>query len=85
MVDKGIVLAQNAALGAHTFICEAGPILPKEPGPPAEVGGEVLEEMYPQGCASIADALIAGGSGRAGSLDTVFGAQPGPAGMASKG
>jgi hypothetical protein len=37
-----MLLAQNAALGAHTVILEDGPELPKGPGPQVDVGDEVL-------------------------------------------
>jgi hypothetical protein len=30
-VDSWMLLAENAPLGAHTIICENGPVLPKEP------------------------------------------------------
>jgi hypothetical protein len=48
-IDSWMILAQNAALGAQTLICEDRPVLPKDPGPHAEKGGEVLEGMYAQG------------------------------------
>jgi hypothetical protein len=84
MIDSWMLLAQNAALGARTFVCEAGQILPKEKGHHAEVGGEVLEGMYTHGCSSIEDARISGGSGMSGGLDIASWSQPGPAGVVSK-
>jgi hypothetical protein len=42
-VANWILLAQNAALGAHALICEDGPVLHKEPVLHAEDGGEILE------------------------------------------
>jgi hypothetical protein len=43
VVARRVSLAQNTAFGAQTYICEDGPVLPKEHGPHAEEG------MYTQG------------------------------------
>jgi hypothetical protein len=49
-----MLLAENAALSAHGFICEDGPELPKEKGQEAaQEGGDVLEGMYAPGCESL--------------------------------
>jgi hypothetical protein len=42
-------LSQIASLGSHPYILEDGPQLPKEFGPHADPGGEVLEGMYAEG------------------------------------
>jgi hypothetical protein len=60
------------------------PILPKEPDPHAEVGGEVVEGMYAHGRTSIEDARTSRGPETPAGLDTVSGSQPGPAGIVSK-
>jgi hypothetical protein len=52
-LHQWIQFAKNAALGAHTYIVEDGPELPKSSGPHAEEGGEVLEGMYAQGRTTI--------------------------------
>jgi hypothetical protein len=58
-VDSWMLLAENAALSAHGFICEDGPELPKEKGQEAaQEGGETLEGMYAQGCESLEQARI---------------------------
>jgi hypothetical protein len=46
------------ALGSHPYVLENGPELPEIPGPHADVGGEVLEGMYAEGCTSLRDARI---------------------------
>jgi hypothetical protein len=66
-----MVIAQNAALGAHTFVPGDGPELPKERGPHAESGGEVLEVVYAPECRSLEDAQIRSGMAR----DEVTGSQ----------
>jgi hypothetical protein len=48
-VESWMILAESAALGPRTFIGEDGPVLPKEPDPRAEKGGELLQGMYAQG------------------------------------
>jgi hypothetical protein len=53
-----MLLAENAALSAHAFICEDGPELPKEEGQEAQEGGEVLEGTYAPGCESLEQARI---------------------------
>jgi hypothetical protein len=65
-VDSRMLLAENAALSAHPFICEDGPEIPNAHGPYAEVGGQILERMYAQGCSSLQDSRIREVSGRAG-------------------
>jgi hypothetical protein len=50
--DRWMLLAQNAALGAHSLILENCPELPKEPGPHAEKGREVLQIVYVGGCST---------------------------------
>jgi hypothetical protein len=58
-VDSWMVLAVNAALSAHEFICEDGLELPEEKEQEAaQEGGEVLEGMYAQGCKSLDQARI---------------------------
>jgi hypothetical protein len=58
-VDSSMLLAENAALSAHAFICEDGPELPKEEGQEAaQDGGEVLEGVYTPGCESLDQARI---------------------------
>jgi hypothetical protein len=52
------LLAENAALSTHAFICEGVPELPKVPGPHAEIGGEILKRMYAEGCPSLSDSPI---------------------------
>jgi hypothetical protein len=74
IVASWISFAQNAALGAHTYILEDGSWLIAVYGPHADEGGEVLEGMYAQGCTSIEDSRIRGRSGRAGGVDTGSGA-----------
>jgi hypothetical protein len=59
MVDSWIALAQNPALGAHTLILADCPVPPKESGPHAETGSDVLEGMCAQGCTTI-DSGISG-------------------------
>jgi hypothetical protein len=45
-VNSWMLLAENAPLNAHGFICEDGPDLPKEEGQAAaQEDGEVLEGM----------------------------------------
>jgi hypothetical protein len=56
--NRQMTIAQNAALSAYTYILEDGPELPKSSGPHAEVGGEVLEGMYVQGCTSIEESRL---------------------------
>jgi hypothetical protein len=53
IVAQWISFAQNTSLrtGAHTE-------LPKSSGPRAEKGGESLEGMYTQGCATIEESKI---------------------------
>jgi hypothetical protein len=64
-VDGWMLLAQNAALSAHGFICEDGPELPKEKGQEtAQEGGETLEGMYAQGCESLDQARLQGNQGQ---------------------
>jgi hypothetical protein len=46
--DVWMLLAENAALRAHTLICEDGPVLPKE----------VLEGMYAQGFMPIEESIL---------------------------
>jgi hypothetical protein len=56
-VDSWMLLAENAALSAHGFICEDGPELPKENGQEAaKKGGETLEGMYTPECESLEQA-----------------------------
>jgi hypothetical protein len=58
-VDSWMLLADNAALSAHRFICEDGPDLPKEEDQEAaDEGGEVPEGMYAAGCESLEQARI---------------------------
>jgi hypothetical protein len=77
-------ILQNAELGAHTLICEDGPVLPKEPGPSAEKGGEVLEGTYAQSCTMMEGSEISERSGRAGGQISAAGVPSGPAGIVSK-
>jgi hypothetical protein len=84
MVSQWIQFAQNATLGSHPYTLEDGRQLPKEPGPHASVGGEVLEGMYAGRCTSIEASRISGSPGREGVLRTVSGASPDPAGTVSK-
>jgi hypothetical protein len=66
-VDSWMLLAENAALSAHGFICEDGPELLKEKGQEAaQEGGETLEGMYTQGCESLEQARIQTVSGALG-------------------
>jgi hypothetical protein len=63
-VDSWMLLAENASLSAHGFICEDGPELPKEKGQEAaQEGGETLERMYAQGCDSLEQAKLQGAHG----------------------
>jgi hypothetical protein len=64
------MFAQQAALGAHTYILEDGPCLPTESGPHADEGGEILSGLYAQSCTRIEDSRLRGRSGMAGSLVT---------------
>jgi hypothetical protein len=64
MVAKWIQLVQTPALGAHPYILEDGPELPKVPGTHADDGGEVLEGMYAERCTSLRDARISGEIGQ---------------------
>jgi hypothetical protein len=49
-VDSWMLLAENATLSAHGFICEEWPELHKEKGQEAaQEGGDVLEGMYSPG------------------------------------
>jgi hypothetical protein len=82
MVDSWMTLARNAALSAHRRILWDGLEIPKVPGPHADVGGDILLNMYTEGCSSLRDSRIH--QGRAGGLDTVSGASPHPAGIVSK-
>jgi hypothetical protein len=82
LVDSWMILAQNAALSAHTLILEHGPELPKVPGPHAEEGDETLASMYTEGWSSLDQSRIY--QGRAGGLDTVSGTSPDPASIVSK-
>jgi hypothetical protein len=50
--------AQNASLSAYTYILEDGLELPKESGPHADIGGEVLEGMDAEGCSSLRNSRI---------------------------
>jgi hypothetical protein len=53
-MDSWMLLAENAGLSAHGFICEDGPELPKEEGQEAaQEGGETLEGMYAPGRESL--------------------------------
>jgi hypothetical protein len=81
-VAHWISFAKNAALGAHTHILEDGPELPRVLRPHAEVGGEVLEGTYTEGCSSLRDSRIH--HGRAEVLGTVSGMPPDTAGIVSK-
>jgi hypothetical protein len=63
-VDSWMLLAENAALSAHGFICEDGPELPKEEGQEAaQEGGEVPEGRCAAGCESLEQARIRGNVG----------------------
>jgi hypothetical protein len=73
--DQVNSFAQNAAPGSHTDILEDGPWLIAVSGPHTDEGGEILEGMYAQGCTTIEDSRIRGGSGRAGGLDTGSGVE----------
>jgi hypothetical protein len=84
VVASWIQSAQNAALGAHMYILDDGPELPKGFGPYAEEGGEVLEGMYAQGCTRIEEAKTQGRSGRAGGQVSAAETRSGPAGIVSK-
>jgi hypothetical protein len=65
-----MLLAENAALSTHGFICEDGPELPKEKGQEAaRDGGEILEWMYDPGCISFEQARIQPGSEKDGAGD----------------
>jgi coproporphyrinogen III oxidase-like Fe-S oxidoreductase len=62
-----MLLAENAVLSAHGFICEDGTEFPKEKGQEAaQEGGETLEGMYAQGCESLEQARIRMAPGVAG-------------------
>jgi hypothetical protein len=65
-----ISFAQKAALSSHTYIVEDGPWLMGVSGPRVEEGGEILEGMCGQGCTTIENSRLCGGSGRAEGLDT---------------
>jgi hypothetical protein len=82
MVDSWMILAQYAALSAHTLILEDGPELPKVPGPHAKKGGETLANMYTEECSSLQDSRRH--QERAGSLGTASGTSPDPAAIISK-
>jgi hypothetical protein len=84
IVASWIQFAQNAALDAHTYVLEDGPELPKRLGPHVEEGGEILEGMYAQGCATIEESRMRGQSGRACGQDSAAGVRSGPAGIVSK-
>jgi hypothetical protein len=59
-----MMIAENATLSAHGFICEDGPELPKEDGQgAAQEGGETLEGMYAPGCGWLEQARIRGSVG----------------------
>jgi hypothetical protein len=59
-----MLLAENAALSAHGFICEDGPELPKEEGQEAaQEDGAVLEATYSPGCEPLDQARIPASSG----------------------
>jgi hypothetical protein len=60
IADQWIMFAQQAALGAHTYILEDGPCLPAESGPHADEGGEILSGMFAQGCTGIEESRICG-------------------------
>jgi hypothetical protein len=63
-VDGWMLLAENAALSVHGFICEDGPELPKEKGQEtAQKGGETLGGMFAQGCESLEQARLQGNPG----------------------
>jgi hypothetical protein len=70
-----ISFGQTAALGSHTYILEDEPWLIAVSGPHADEGGEILEGMYAQGCTSIEDSRIRGGSGMARGLYTGSGVE----------
>jgi hypothetical protein len=53
-----MILARNSALGPHALVLENGPELPKEPGPDAEEGGEVLHGVYAGSCATLEESRI---------------------------
>jgi hypothetical protein len=87
LVGKWIQLVHNAALGSHPYILEDGPELPKVPEPHVDVGGEVLEVMYAEGCTSIRDVRITmrtRQSGRAGGQVSGSKAESGAAGIVPK-
>jgi hypothetical protein len=73
IVASWISFAQNAALGAYTYILEDGPELPKSSGSHAEERGEILEGMYTQGCTMIEESRIRADSGRAGGPGRILG------------
>jgi hypothetical protein len=83
IIASWILFAQNGALGAHTYILEDGPELPKSSGPGAPEGGEVLEGMSAQGCTTIEESRIHGRSERAGGHVSAAGGRSGPAGIVS--
>jgi hypothetical protein len=60
IVNSWMVLAQKAALGAHTLICEDGPVVRKEQSAHAEKGGEILEGRCAHGCTSVQESRISG-------------------------
>jgi hypothetical protein len=67
-VNSWMLLAQSAAMGAHSMIVEDGPELPEEKGPCAQEGGEVLQGVFAPGCKSLEESRIEKGQGeRAGS------------------
>jgi hypothetical protein len=59
-VGKWIQLAQTAALDSRPYVLEDGPELPKGPGHDADIGGEVREGMYAEGCTSLRGARMSG-------------------------
>jgi hypothetical protein len=78
-----IDFAQNAALGSHTYILEDGPELPKVCGPHAEMGGDVLEATYAQGCTAIEESRTKKKSGRARGQVSAAETRSRPAGIVS--
>jgi hypothetical protein len=78
----GLATDMIVTLSADTFVCVDGPELPTVSDPHAEAGGDVLDGMCAEGYSSLRDSRI---RGREGGLDTVSGAQPGSAGIFSKG
>jgi hypothetical protein len=58
-----MTLTENAAPLAHTYVPEVSQVLPKEPGPHAQEGRDILEGMYAPGCTMVDQARIPGGTG----------------------